>query len=314
MKHFGLTIKESKYGPLLTNKNYAIINRKSSLYNLADYLFTDKKYEMMPKEWVVLYLSKMRDYLMQLPKYKLQATHKKRLALVKSEIERYQTLNDDYHLFVLRSLYENEKKDQSYDKFINEQLTKIKAFVEPFDLEYDIMGRYYRQDWCEQLYENIMINLEYNMNFLSRLDEKEFNDSIDRFITINPGFKAIDDLTPYMNRSGYYLLVTDTYKQVYIGTASHIGERIRQHWNARKDFDRLLFPIDAVKTSKLSIDSYRALDITRIYVYETDVLFHHEEIYVKQFDKKFVANRILGGKIDVLNDMEDMGDEKNDKT
>jgi hypothetical protein len=52
-------------------------------------------------------------------------------------------------------------------------------------------------------------------------------------------------------------------------------------------------------TSKISIDSFRAFDITRILIYETDDLSIDEEVYIQQFDKKYVLNRIKGGKINV---------------
>ncbi|MDY0295448.1 MAG: hypothetical protein RBQ71_06530, partial [Acholeplasmataceae bacterium] len=55
----------------------------------------------------------------------------------------------------------------------------------------------------------------------------------------------------------------------------------------------------AVMTSKISIDSFRAFDITRILIYETDDLSIDEEVYIQQFDKKYVLNRIKGGKINV---------------
>lgn len=73
--------------------------------------------------------------------------------------------------------------------------------------------------------------------------------------------------------------------------------RIRQHWTKGKSFDRLLFPMGNVDSSILSIDSFRALDTTRIYIYITDETYSSEDKFSNQFSDKFVCNRITGGKI-----------------
>ena len=174
--------------------------------------------------------------------------------------------------------------------------------MEPFDLDFDIMGRYYKDSWCEELYHKVMKNYELNMTYFQSLNEDEFNQGIEHFLSVHQEFKEIEDLQEYMNRSGYFIIVVDKYKQLYIGSAAHIGERIRQHWNGRKDFDRLLYPADSYESSKISIDSFRALDSTRIFIFETDIVFHHEENFIKQFNPKFVLNRIMGGKITELLD------------
>lgn len=55
------------------------------------------------------------------------------------------------------------------------------------------------------------------------------------------GFEGVADLNEYDNNSGYYMLVLDKYKQIYIGTMYNIKKRIREHWVKRRPFDRLIF-------------------------------------------------------------------------
>ena len=64
------------------------------------------------------------------------------------------------------------------------------------------------------------------------------------------------------------MMVLDKYKQAYIGKSDNIEQRIRHHWSQNKSFDRTLFPMYAVEKSVFSIDFFRALDTTRIYVWK----------------------------------------------
>lgn len=90
--------------------------------------------------------------------------------------------------------------------------------------------------------------------------------------------------------------------QVYIGTSKRdIVKMIRAHWTKRKSFDRLLLPMWAVKSSIISIDSFRTLDTTRIYIKEEDA-FTHEDHYINQFSKEFTTNRINGGSLELMRD------------
>lgn len=89
-------------------------------------------------------------------------------------------------------------------------------------------------------------------------------------------------------------MVLDEYKQVYIGiTDKGIKERIKQHWNAKKEPERLIF--GQAFNSVLSIDSFGALDTTRIYVKTDGNLFVTENKIVDEFDKRFMLNITMGG-------------------
>ena len=107
-------------------------------------------------------------------------------------------------------------------------------------------------------------------------------------------FVEISDLKNYIGISGIYVMVLDEYKQVYIGiTNNGIKERIKQHWNANKEPERLIF--GQAFNSVLSIDSFGALDTTRIFVKTDGDLYAIENKFVEEFDKRFLLNRTMGG-------------------
>ena len=67
------------------------------------------------------------------------------------------------------------------------------------------------------------------------------------------------------------------------------------HWSKTKPFDRLIF--GTIETSILSIDSFRALDTTRIFVATNDHTYLKENVYINSFDQKYVLNRTAGGEM-----------------
>lgn len=138
-----------------------------------------------------------------------------------------------------------------------------------------------------------LFNFDLNMRFFSKLDSEEFNRTIENFSRQYPQFIEIKDLNEYQYQSGYYLLVLDKYKQIYLGTTNDICRRIRDHWTRSKQFDRLIF--GSVFTSRLSIDSFRPLDTTRIFVYTTNKTFENEDKFISYFPDKFILNRTKGG-------------------
>ena len=95
------------------------------------------------------------------------------------------------------------------------------------------------------------------------------------------------------NKIGVYMLVLDGYKQVYIGQSNNIKRRIIQHWNKRKSLERLIF--GDVCSSVLSIDSFGALDTTRIFYIETMSTHKTEEKIVRKFFAGYMLNRTAGG-------------------
>lgn len=63
-------------------------------------------------------------------------------------------------------------------------------------------------------------------------------------------------------------------------------------------FDRMIF--GTKENSILSINSFRSLDTTRIFVYLTSNTYHLEDKLINQFDNKYLLNRTAGGVLDGL--------------
>lgn len=165
------------------------------------------------------------------------------------------------------------------------------------DIYADEEDKIYSDEWCQKQFNDCIKNFDLNMEYFSLLSHDEFNKEIEEFLKRNMQFTEVFDLNLYDGKPGYYVMVLDEYCQVYIGTSVDIKRRIRQHWTKSKSFDRLLFPMGNVDSSILSIDSFRALDTTRIYIYITDETYNSEDKFINQFSDKFVCNRIAGGKI-----------------
>ena len=148
-------------------------------------------------------------------------------------------------------------------------------------------------EFIEEQTKRIKYNFELNMKYFNSLSSDEFNKYLEEFMLENE-FVEISDLKNYIGISGIYVMVLDEYKQVYIGiTNNGIKERIKQHWNANKEPERLIF--GQAFNSVLSIDSFGALDTTRIFVKTDGDLYAIENKFVEEFDKRFLLNRTMGG-------------------
>lgn len=150
-------------------------------------------------------------------------------------------------------------------------------------------------------------NYNLNMDFFNKLDSNDFNDKIKQFCNKYKGAIEITDLNDERaSYSGYYVLILDEYKQVYIGASSNIKERILQHWKREKQYDRRIFV--STKESKISIDSFGPFDTTRIIIvpayFFKDGGYPEEDKMIRLFTNKYVSNRIDGnllGGSEVLN-------------
>ena len=292
--HFGLKLGTKKSGHKLTRDNYSIVNNKTSLFDhMIDYFFNDDKYKSMPKEWTIRYFAKMMEHCNSVPRSERPSFMNKRITFIESELSNYYNIKNDCKSILDETVNLNEQlKDKRQFKNIS---VRELDFISMFDWEKDITGSYYTEEWCRKQQRDVIENYDLNIEFFKCLDRIEFDAQIDSFKDKYSQFKEVSDLNPYMGSSGYYVLIADEYKQLYVGTSITIGKRIRQHWNARKQFDRLLFPMGAIDKSIIPFDSFRALDITRILVYETDSVFDIEDEFIRQFDAKFVGNRMSGG-------------------
>ena len=156
-----------------------------------------------------------------------------------------------------------------------------------------IKGKVYTESEINKRVTDSLYNYDLNMNYFSSLAQDGFNKEIENFSSTNENFKEIADLAPLSRVSGYYIMVLDKYKQVYIGSSQDIRVRILSHWSKQKEFDRLIF--GRKEDSILSIDSFRAYDTTRIFVYPTDNYIKLENDFIDMFSKEFVLNRTSGG-------------------
>ena len=154
---------------------------------------------------------------------------------------------------------------------------------------------HYTDEFVELHFRNCMENYDLNMNFFAELDHNDFDKNLKQFVRRN-GFKQIDDLAVVSSVSGIYILVLDEYNQVYIGKSFDIKKRILAHWSKRKEFGRLLN--GNVETSIMSIDSFGALDTTRIFYKKIGIdknIDQCEEELVQEFNKEYRLNRVAGG-------------------
>ncbi|AXH99838.1 hypothetical protein DV702_08880 [Sporosarcina sp. PTS2304] len=131
------------------------------------------------------------------------------------------------------------------------------------------------------------------MEYFRSLSKERFNEVLQDFIDKNSDFTEITDLTLVNGTSGYYVMVLDEYSQVYIGTSRDIKKRIQQHWTMQMYFDRMIF--GDTNHSILSVNSFRALDTTRIFAYATSNIFTLEDQFMNQFESEYLLNRTAGG-------------------
>lgn len=146
---------------------------------------------------------------------------------------------------------------------------------------------------CKKFYDEGMINFDINMKNFSSLNKKDFCDLLNQYIIEHNQFSEVKDLTHYSNKKGYYIIVLDEYCQVYIGQSNDIKKRIMEHWNRKMPLDRLIFG-GGIEGSVLSIDSFRALDTTRIYAFLTDDNLQHEDRLIMEFPLEHRLNRVRG--------------------
>lgn len=157
---------------------------------------------------------------------------------------------------------------------------------------------HYTDDYVERHYRDCMENFDLNMEFFKNINKEEFDEYLSKFVKKNK-FNEVDDLNLLKATQGIYIMVLDEYKQVYIGTAAYnanIKNRIMTHWSSKKHFRRLIN--GRIENSILSIDSFGALDTTRIFykqVASNEKIYLLEEQYINEFKSEYRLNRVAGG-------------------
>lgn len=157
-------------------------------------------------------------------------------------------------------------------------------------------------EWCKAHQGRALRNYDLNIALFASLDPMEFHAAVESALGANPRLVEVTDLNKWDGKTGLYVMVLGEYKQVYVGITNGMGgikARVRQHWSANKQFDRLLFGPE--NESILSIDSFRALDTTQIFAARVRDPHALEDQVINAFPAKFVINRIRGGSLNVLN-------------
>lgn len=167
---------------------------------------------------------------------------------------------------------------------------------------YEDEGHRIRTDgWCEAQQARALENYDLNMAYFASLDHAEFDAALSESVATQRGMKEVTDLNKWDGVGGIYVMVLDDYRQAYVGVTQSIGgvkERIRQHWSKTKQFDRLLW--GSVTESIISIDSFRALDTTRIFAARSSNPWSLEEKLMRALPKGYLLNRLMGGRVELV--------------
>lgn len=108
-------------------------------------------------------------------------------------------------------------------------------------------------------------NIKQNLSFFTSLDKKSFNRELLKIVK-KYHFKRITKLADI--EDCLYIMVFDQYKQFYIGQSRNsVRERIKRHWTANVDDFRRVW-VGGKKFSRISVDEFKILDCTRIYICE----------------------------------------------
>lgn len=198
-----------------------------------------------------------------------------------------------YGLRLNRATYATINKVASVTSLKEQNLERWEREAKWFE---DSEHRIYTDEWCERQRKAALENFDLNIARFEALDEVAFEAAILNVLSLNPGLREVTDLNQWSRGSYLYIMVLDGYKQVYVGLATGAGglkQRIRQHWSGNKQFDRLIYG-DA-GTSTISIDSFRALDTSRIFAARASNPSRLENVVLEQMPSEFVLNRIAGG-------------------
>lgn len=148
-------------------------------------------------------------------------------------------------------------------------------------------------EFCRLQQEAALENYDLNMAFFAQVQADAFEDALTEMLAKNKSLREVTDLKTLDWEEGAYVMVLDGYRSAYIGQAVDMRARIRRHWTTSKQFDRLLW--GHKHESVLSVDSFRALDTTRIFAAMTINADRLERRLVKNFPPDFLLNRIGGG-------------------
>ncbi|WP_216353887.1 hypothetical protein [Microbacterium sp. LEMMJ01] len=194
-----------------------------------------------------------------------------------------------------RDTYATINKRSSMDRWTREDNPELWDRLD--HIYEDAEHRILTDEWCEAQRIDALANYDLNMAHFASLDPGEFEVALQEAVSSQADMVEVTDLSQWDGVPGLYVMVLDEFRQVYVGATNEsigIAKRIRQHWTGQKQFDRLIW--GSVETSILSINSFRALDTTRIFAMKTTSSFDEEHPLLQRFPAKFTLNRIIGGR------------------
>lgn len=159
----------------------------------------------------------------------------------------------------------------------------------------------YTDEFCRRQRDMALENFDLNMAFFASISQESFDEAFTELLRKHKRLRQVTDLKIFDGDEGVYVMVLDRYKQAYIGQAWDMRKRIKAHWTGTKQFDRLLW--GDVEESVMSIDSFRALDTTRIYAARTINADALETRLVNTFPPDYLINRIGGGAVSGMRGM-----------
>jgi hypothetical protein len=168
---------------------------------------------------------------------------------------------------------------------------ELRAYLAP-DYE-DAELTIHTDEFCLRQREAALENFDLNMALFAQIPPADFEDALTEMLRKNKALRPVTDLKSYDADEGVYVMVLGEYRQAYIGQTTEIRRRVKAHWNGTKQFDRLLW--GGVDESVLAIDSFRALDTTRIFAARTINYDALESRLVRTFPPDYLLNRIDGG-------------------
>ncbi|TSE15049.1 GIY-YIG nuclease family protein [Arthrobacter sp. KBS0703] len=177
---------------------------------------------------------------------------------------------------------------------------ELRAYLAPHYEDAELTIR--TDEFCRRHREMALENFDLNMAFFAQIPQESFDEALGEMLRKNKRLRPVTDLKTLDGEWGVYVLVLDEYRQAYIGQSSwDMRKRIKAHWTGTKQFDRLLW--GGVEESVMSIDSFRALDTTRIFAARTINYDAMEARLVRSVPPDYLLNRIGGGAVTGLRGM-----------
>ena len=156
-----------------------------------------------------------------------------------------------------------------------------------------VPGETLSDEWCLDHRRDALENFDLNMEFFRQIPPASFEAALDELFRKYKNFRKISDLPTLDGVGGVYMMVLDEYHQGYIGQSVNMRKRIKEHWTGVKKFDRLLW--GNKHKSVMSIDSFRALDTTRIFAIPSAEADPLEVELIRIFPPDYLLNRVDGG-------------------